>query len=364
MKISEIINALNEFAPLPLQEDFDNSGLNIGNPDNEITGILLTIDVTPEIVNEAIVHGCNLIISHHPLIFGKLKKITGTNYVERSIITAIKNDISIYCGHTNFDQVYNGVSARICDKLNLKNRKILSPKSNILKKISVFAPISHAEKVRDTMFRAGGGHIGNYDCCSYNTQGKGSFRGNDSSNPFVGNKGEIHFEDEIKIEMIYPEYLERYIISEMLKEHPYEEVAYDLIKLDNKNNFAGLGMTGFLDNEITETELLSTLKKVFGLNTLRHSELLNKPVKKIAVCGGSGASFIEIAKSSGAHVFISADIKYHDYFLAENKILIIDIGHYESEQYTKDIFYDIIMKKNVNFAVRFSEINTNPIKNY
>jgi dinuclear metal center YbgI/SA1388 family protein len=364
MKIHEIVSTLNNSAPLQLQEDFDNSGLQIGNQNDEISGILLTIDITPEVVEEAAKYNCNLIISHHPLIFGKLRKITGANYIEKSIILAIKNNIAIYCGHTNFDQTYEGVSAKMCDKLGLTNRKILAPKSNILKKIAVFVPLSHAEKVRTVMFEAGGGHIGNYDCCSYNVEGKGSFRANENSNPFVGSKGELHFETEIKIEMVYPEYLEEKIVSNMLDTHPYEEVAYDLIKLDNKNNLTGFGMIGCLKVEISEKELLDKIKTSFGLETLRHSKLLNEPVSKIALCGGSGASFIETAKNTGAQVYISGDIKYHDYFLAENKILIIDIGHYESEQFTKEIFYDIINKKNINFAIRFSEINTNPIKNY
>ncbi|MDR2009580.1 MAG: Nif3-like dinuclear metal center hexameric protein [Bacteroidales bacterium] len=364
MKIKDLIKEFNNFAPLYLQEDFDNSGLNVGNPDEEIKGVLLTVDITPEVVEEAIENNCNFIVSHHPLIFGKLKKITGSDYVEKSIILAIKNDISIYCGHTNFDQVFYGVSSKICDKLGLINRNILAPKPGILKKIAVFVPVDYAETVRNAMFNSGAGHVGNYDCCSYNTEGKGSFCGNDSTNPFVGKKGEVHFENEVKIEMIYPEYLERQILDSMINVHPYEEVAYDLIKLENANNYVGLGMVGHLENEKNEKQLLDEIKKQFGLTTLRHSQFLNNPVKKIAVCGGSGAFLINAAKNSGADVFVSADIKYHDYFLAENKILLVDIGHYESEQFTKEIFYDIIMKKNINFAVRFSKINTNPIKNY
>ena len=363
MKVQDIINLLNEFAPLDIQEDFDNSGLNIGNPEQEVSGILITLDITPEVVEEAISLNCNLIVSHHPLIFGKLKKITGTNYIEKAIIKAIKNDIAIYCGHTNFDQVFHGVSSKICDKLELKNREILSAKKNHLRKISVFVPNSHAEQVRNAMFEAGAGNIGNYSNCSYNVNGVGSFKANSLANPFVGTIEKIHFENETKIEIIYPDYAEKEIIKSMLQNHPYEEVAYDLIKLENQNNFCGLGMAGTIET-IDEITLLEKIKTIFEIKTVKHSPLLNKPVNKISVCGGSGAFLIENAKRSKSQVFITADIKYHDYFLAENQILLVDIGHYESEKYTKEIFYDVISKKYSNFAVHISKINTNPIKIY
>ena len=363
MKVQDIINLLNDFAALGLQDDFDNSGLNVGNAEQEVNGILITLDVTPEVIEEAISLNCNLIIAHHPLIFGKLKKINGNNYVEKSIIMAIKNDIAIYCGHTNFDQVFYGVSSKLCDKLGVQNREILSPKNNSLKKISVFVPENYAEQVRNSMFDAGAGKIGNYSNCSYNINGKGSFRANSLANPFVGKIGETHFENETKIEMIYPDYAEKTVVKAMLQSHPYEEVAYDLIKLENQNNFCGYGMSGTI-NEIDEITFLEKIKKIFQLKTLKHSPLLNKPINKISVCGGSGAFLIENAKRSKSQVFITADIKYHDYFLAENQILLIDIGHYESEQFTKEIFYDVIIKKYTNFAVHISKINTNPIKVY
>ncbi|MDD3860956.1 MAG: Nif3-like dinuclear metal center hexameric protein [Bacteroidales bacterium] len=364
MKIKELLYSFEEFAPLALQEDFDNSGLQIGNSESDIKGVLICIDITPEVVEEAIKYDLNLIVSHHPLIFSRLKKITGSDYIEKSIILAIKNDISIYCGHTNFDNVYNGVSAKICEKIGLKNLKILAPKEDILKKIVVFVPQSHAEKVRNAMFEVGAGHIGNYDNCSFNIQGSGSFRANESTNPFVGERGKVHFEDEQRIEMIYPSYIEKKLISKILESHPYEEVAYDIFKLDNKWKTVGLGMTGELEKAIPEKKFLNILKEKFNLFSLKHTNFLNKPIKKVAVCGGSGAFLISAAKHTGADIYISGDIKYHDYFLAENRILIVDIGHFESEQFTKEIFYDIIMKKNPNFAVRFSEIITNPINTF
>ena len=364
MKINEIIQSFDEFAPIAIQEDFDNSGLAVGNIESDISGILLTIDVTEEVVDEAIQHNCNLIIAHHPIIFGKLKKITGNDYVERSIIKAIKNDISIYCAHTNFDQVSNGVSAKMCEKLGLENLKILAPKKEALKKIVVFVPAAQADLVRNAMFAAGAGHIGNYDSCSYNLEGKGSFRAGDNTNPYVGKKGEIHFEDEVRIETIFPAYLQNWIVKAMIEAHPYEEVAYDIYKLENEWSNTGLGMIGNLKSEMSEEDFMHLLKQKFGCKLIKHSEFLGKPIKKVAVCGGSGAFLINTAKSSRAQIYVSGDIKYHDYFMAEKKIIIADIGHFESEQFTKEIFYDIIMKKNPNFAVRFSEKNVNPIKTF
>jgi len=364
MKIKELVNSFEEFAPVALQEDFDNSGLQIGNPENDIKGVLICIDITPEVIEEAIKNKLNMVVSHHPLIFSKLKKITGSDYVEKSIILAIKNDIAIYCGHTNFDQVINGVSGKICEKLGLKSLHILAPKADTLKKIVVFVPESHAEVVRNAMFEAGAGHIGNYDNCSYNLDGTGTFRANEDANPFVGEKGKLHFEKETRIEMIFPSYIEKQVVLKMMKVHPYEEVAYDIYKVENKWQTSGLGMTGEFEKEMPEEDFLLLLKDKFGLKSLKHSALFNKPIKKVAVCGGSGGFLIHSAKNSGAQVYVSGDIKYHDYFYAENKIIIIDIGHFESEQFTKEIFYDIIMKKNPNFAVRFSEINTNPINTF
>ncbi|MDD2634239.1 MAG: Nif3-like dinuclear metal center hexameric protein [Bacteroidales bacterium] len=364
MKVKEIISALEEFAPPQLQEDYDNTGLNIGNPNSVITGVLLCIDIIEEVIDEAIKSGCNMIVSHHPLIFGKLKKITGSNYIEKCIIKAIKNDISIYCGHTSFDSVDKGVSYTICEKLELQNLKILSPKKDFLKKISVYIPEKHVEKVRLAMFKAGAGSIGNYSSCSFNVSGTGSFKAGTNTNPYIGKKGQIHYEPEIKSEMVFPAHLESKIISAMLSTHPYEEVAYEIFSIDNEWNKAGLGMTGEPIMPLEEKELLKILKEKFNVENIRHSKLLGTKINKIAVCGGSGADFIKTAINSGAQVFISGDIKYHDYFLTENKILIIDIGHFESEQFTKEIFYDIITKKKPNFAVRFSKINTNPIKNY
>ena len=345
MKIKDITKIIEDFAPLGLQESYDNAGLIIGNSNSNATGALLTIDITEEVVDEAIEKGYNLIISHHPIIFGGLKKITGRNYVERIVIKAIKNDIAIYSAHTNIDNVKNGVNGKICELLNLQNTKILSPANGNLKKLITFIPSEHAAKVREAVFSAGAGTIGNYDRCSFNSNGEGTFRGNENTNPYVGNVGETHFEQEVKFETIFPSHIQGKVINALLNAHPYEEVAYDIYSLDNNNTEIGAGMIGILNEEISEEEFLKTLKSTFNLDIIRHTKLFGKPIKKVAVCGGSGDFLLNTAIAKGADIFISGDFKYHRFFDAENNIIIADIGHFESEQFTKNIFYDILTKK-------------------
>ncbi len=361
IKIKDIINELEQFAPLSVQEDYDNAGLIIGNKEEICNAALLTIDTTEEIVDEAINKGINLIISHHPIIFSGLKKITGKNYIEKTIIKAIKHDIAIYAAHTNFDSVISGVNAKISEKLKLTSCKVLQPEKNILKKLVTFIPNSHVEIVRQSVFNAGAGHIGNYDSCSYNLIGKGSFRASDKANPFVGEIGKIHFEEETRFETIFPKYLQSSIIKALIENHPYEEVAYDIYPLDNEFNQLGMGMIGELLTETDEEQFLSQLKEIFQVPVIRHTQFLNKKIKKVALCGGAGSTLLKDAIRNGADIFISGDFKYHQFFDAEKKILIADIGHFESEQYTKELFYDILTKKFPNFAFHFSEINTNPI---
>jgi len=362
MKLSKITSILEEFAPLSLQESYDNAGLLTGNANIDITSALLCIDITEDVINEAISKNCNLIISHHPLVFKGLKKITGDNYIERCIIKAIKSDIALYSAHTNLDCVSNGVSNKICEKLNLINTKILDSSTTKLCKISCFCPIGQPSvELREALFRSGAGELGNYSHCSFNTEGVGSFMGNDNSNPYIGEKNELHFEREQKIEVIVPQHLTQHIVREMIKAHPYEEVAYDVINLQNTNPTIGFGMIGELDKEIDSKDFLLTLKEIFNCKYIRHTDINKNSIKTIAVCGGSGSFLINKAIQQKADIFITGDIKYHDYFTTENKMILADIGHYESEQFTKDIFYEIVTKKLPKFAVQFSEVNTNPI---
>ncbi len=364
MTVSEITSIIEEFAPLALQESYDNAGLLVGDKLMSVTGALISIDVTEEVIDEAIKQNCNLIISHHPLIFRGLRKIVGQDYIQRCVVKAIKNDIAIYSAHTNLDNVKNGVNGKIADKIGLINRQILQPKSEILLKLVTFVPQEHVENVQQALFKAGAGHIGEYDSCSFNSDGTGTFRANENANPFVGEKNKLHSEPETRVEVILPKYLQSKVLSVLLQAHPYEEPAFDIFPLLNSWNTVGLGMVGELEQEMDEKQFLDYLKKVFSLSVVRHTPFTGRKIKKVSLCGGSGSEFLRNGLAHGADVYISGDFKYHEFFDAENKILIADIGHYESEQFTKDVFYEIITKKIPNFAVRISEVNTNPINYY
>ncbi len=361
MKLKEFSSYLDSAVPLSFQESYDNSGLQIGLPDSEITSVLITLDITEDIVDEALAMGCDLIISHHPLIFHGIKKVTGRTFTERIIYKAVKHDIAIYSAHTNLDIFSNGVSRKMAEKLNLKNIKVLSPLEKRLMKLITFIPESHLEKVRTALFEAGAGVTGNYDQCGFSTNGIGSFRGNEATNPFVGEKGKMHFEKEIRFETVLFSHLKDKVVEALLDNHPYEEVAYDLYTLENINIDAGLGCVGEFTDPMTEDDFLKFISLVFEAKGVRHSKPTGKSVKKVALCGGSGATLINNAIASGADAFITADIKYHSFFETENKILLIDAGHFESEKFSREILKDLIIKKFPKFAVRFSETNTNPI---
>lgn len=361
MKIKEVISILEELSPLAYSEDFDNTGLLVGDPNATLSGVLVTLDTLEAVVDEAIEKKCNLIVSFHPIIFSGLKKITGKTYVERVVLKAIKNDIAIYSNHTALDNAWQGVNAKICEKLNLQNRKVLIPQKGSIKKLITFVPTKAANKVRQAMFGAGAGSIGNYTNCSFNITGEGSFKGNEDSNPVIGEKGQTHFEEEVQIGVTFAAHLQNSILQALFSAHPYEEVAYEITTLNNANQHLGMGMIGELKEEVDDIEFLQSLKNTMQTDCVRHSKLLNKKIKRVAVLGGSGSFAIDAAKSAKADVFISADFKYHDFFKAENKILLADIGHYESEQFTKDLLHSFLKKKITNFAVLLSHINTNPI---
>jgi len=361
MIIKDITNCIEEIAPLNFAEGFDNVGLLIGNYNTKVTGVLVTLDTLENIVDEAIDKKCNLIVSFHPIIFSGLKKINGKNYVERVILKAIKNDIAIYAIHTALDNSDQGVNAKICEVLNLKNTKILIPQANTLKKLTTYIPLDNAEHVRKSLFNAGAGTIGNYDQCSFNAEGIGTYRGNENSNPVLGEKGKLHQESEVIISVIFEKNKEKNLLKSLFKAHPYEEVAYEIVSLDNKNQEIGIGMIGELNEPMNEVDFLKFIKETMNVKGIRHSKLLNKPINKVAVLGGSGSFAIENAKNADADIYITADIKYHEFYKAENKLIIADIGHYESEQFTKNLLVDILTKKFPNFAIILSQINTNPI---
>lgn len=362
MKIKEIVSALDRFAPLPLQDGFDNAGLQIGLTEAEATGALLCLDVTEAVLDEAIALGCNLVISHHPLIFKGYKSITGKDYVERCILKAIRNDMVLYAAHTNLDNAKGGVNYKIAEKIGLKHLQVLEPKRNSLLKLVTFVPTEQAERVRKALFAAGCGNIGGYDSCSYNLKGEGTFRAGENTHPFCGSIGELHREEEVRIETILPSYKKGEVVRALLSAHPYEEPAFDLYPLENEWTQAGAGIVGELETPETELEFLKRIKKIFEVECVKHNRLTGREIQKVALCGGAGAFLIPQAIRSGADFFITGEIKYHDYFVHEDEILLAEIGHYESEQYTKEIFYSIIRDLFPNFALHLSKINTNPIK--
>jgi dinuclear metal center YbgI/SA1388 family protein len=361
MKIQDIIHELEQLAPPAWQESYDNAGLIVGAGNAEADKALVCFDVTEEVLDEAIESGAQLVISHHPIIFGGLKKLNGKNYVERVVMKAIRNDIALYAIHTNLDNVLLGTNSILAGKLGLKNTKVLVPMSGRYRKLVTFCPVAHADTVRLAVFDAGAGHIGNYDQCSYNTTGQGSFRAGENTHAFVGEKGKLHFEDEVRIETIFPDYLEGKVIRALLDAHPYEEVAYDIYRLENGSSKLGAGIIGELENAEEELAFLKRLKEITRAGCVRHTALRTKSVKKVALCGGSGAFLIGRAKAAGADVYITGDVKYHEFFDAEKQMLIADIGHYESEQFTKDLLVSYIKEKFPTFAVQISACNTNPI---
>ena len=361
MTVKEILSCLTQVAPLSWQESYDNAGLQVGDENAEVSKALIALDVTEALVDEAVAKSCNLILSHHPLIFRGLKHLTPKSPIERAAMKAIKNDIAIISMHTNLDNSYLGVNRRLGEMLGLKNLHILQPMNGRLMKLVVFCPADYAEKVRSAMFEAGAGCIGNYDSCSFNAAGQGSFRAGEETHPFVGEQGKLHFENEIRVETIVPDHLLNRVVSAMLKVHPYEEVAYDVYQLQNEFPLAGSGMIGEFETEMPETDFLNLVSETIGTPCLRHSALTGRMIKRVALCGGAGSFLLGDAKSAQADAFLSADMKYHDFFEPDGDILMVDGGHFETEQFTKELIRDLIQKNFSTFAAEIAETNTNSV---
>jgi dinuclear metal center YbgI/SA1388 family protein len=361
MKLKELCSYLDKAVPLSFQEDYDNSGLQVGHIEKNITSALITLDVTEQVIDEAIQKKCDVIISHHPLIFSGIKRITGRSHPERIIEKAIKNDIAVYSSHTNLDMVSNGVSKKMAQKLGLSDVQVLRTLKNRLLKLVTYIPEAHLEKVQDAVFNAGAGIIGNYDNCGFTVTGTGSFRGGKDTNPFIGEKGKIHFEKEVRFETILFSHLKEKIVEALLDTHPYEEVAYDIYPLENDNIDIGMGCVGDLTEPLKGTDFLNMLSSVFAAYGIRYSKLPEKTVRKVAVCGGAGAVLLEDAIKFKADAFVTGDIKYHSFCDAEGRIMLVDCGHYETEKFSAEILFDLIVKKFPKFALRFSETNANPI---
>ncbi len=360
--LRDIISYLEGMAPPSLQESYDNSGLQVGDPGMSVSGVLVALDASEDVLLEAEKLGFNLVLTHHPVIFGGLKSLSGRSGPERIVKMAIQKEIAIYSGHTNFDAITGGVNTALANRLGLVDQKILSPMSGRLLKVVVFVPHAQVEQVRQAMFDAGAGNLGKYDSCSFNLEGSGTFRGGEESQPFTGEAGVFHQEAETRLETIIPAELTAKVISAMIAAHPYEEVAYDIYPLENKDPLRGMGMIGRLEYPMDEEVFLGFLKERFRASVVRHSALLGKAVKKVAVCGGAGSFLLGKAKAKGADVFVTGDMKYHQFFEAEGQLVVMDIGHFESEQFTRELFYDLLMKKFPKFAVRLSETEKNPIK--
>ncbi len=361
MLIKEIIQTLTAFAPPAYQESYDNCGLITGAPSWLCTGVLCSLDTTEAVVLEAVQKGCNLIVAHHPIVFSGLKKINGSTYVEKTIIAAIKHDVAIYAIHTNADNIFDGVNHKIGERIGLTNMKILLPKNHLLTKLTTFVPTQHLEQVRQALFRAGAGNIGNYSEASFSAKGLGTYKANENANPFLGSKGLRHEEPEERLEVLIPNFLRQSVVSALLRAHPYEEVAYDLVPLANETALIGSGMFGQLPSPCDAIDFLGFIKEAFGLSVIRHTPLLNKPIQTVAVCGGAGSFLTSHAIREGADIFLTADVKYHEFFDAENQIILADIGHWESEQFTVDLLIDVLHAEFPTFGLHKSEVVTNPL---
>ncbi len=362
MKVTDLINVLNEYAPFAYQESYDNSQLIVGLPQSEVKGVLISLDCTEDVVKEAVLKGCNVIVAHHPIVFKGLKTISNENYIQRTVYSAIKQDVCLIALHTNLDNVCNGVNDVIAKKLNLTNTSVLKPKANTLKKLVTYCPAQNADEIKDALFEAGAGSIGNYSECSFNTNGLGTFKPNANASPFIGETNQRHIEPEMKIELVFASHLQGKIISSLLSVHPYEEIAYDIFSLENNNKYVGAGMIGELKEPIKTIDFLKQIKTAFNCKVIKHTNLLTDTIKKVAVCGGAGFFLLPNAIKSKADIFITSDIKYHEFFDADNQIILADVGHYESEQFTSGLIKEVLMQKIPTFAVHLSETNTNPVK--
>ena len=362
MIISSVTRFLEELANPSLQESYDNAGLIVGDPTVECKGILVTLDATEEVISEAAERGCNLVVAHHPIVFRGLKRITGAGYVGRTVISAIRKDIAIYAIHTNLDNVIEGVNGMIARKLGLQHCRVLEEKPGTLKKLYTYVPVKHLESVRDALFKTGAGQLGKYSECSFNTEGKGTFKAGEGADPFVGEKGKRHEEEEVRLEMVFPAWTEGRLIQALRESHPYEEVAYEVISLDNRYAALGAGLVGELPSPVPEKEFLKQLHSIFNVPAIRHTPWTGRDVKTVALCGGAGRFLTSKALAADAQAFVSSDFKYHEFFDAEGRMLIVDIGHYESEQYTMELLKAKLEEKFPNFAVLKTGVNTNPVR--
>lgn len=362
MKINQIVQILEEWAPTSYAEDFDNVGLLVGNKNRSCTAALITHDVSVAVVEEAIANNCNLIICFHPIIFKGLTAITGKNYVEKTVLKAIENKIAIYALHTALDNHEFGISYHLGQLLSLTKQRILIPQKNNLFHLTTYVPISDKEKLLTALHDAGAGSLGNYSHCSFSVAGEGRFLPHQNSTPAIGEKNAMTHVEEVQIGVIVPKHTQQKVLNALENAHPYETVAYELIAIENQHPNIGLGSIGELKSPLPINDFLKKVKSALNIPYIRHSESGKKNIKTVAVLGGSGSFCIDAAKRQGADALVTADLKYHDFFKAEKDLLLIDAGHYETEQFTKRLILEYLTKKIPNFAFTLSEENTNPVK--
>jgi dinuclear metal center YbgI/SA1388 family protein len=360
MKIKDIINHLELLAPPHYQEEFDNTGLLTGDTKTNVTGVLITLDCLENVVDEAIEKKCNLIVSFHPIIFTGLKHLQPLDYVRRAVVKAIKNDIAIYAIHTALDVAHGGVSYRMAQEMGLENVTTLIPKKQIIKKIITYVPITDVEKVKEALFTAGAGNLGNYSECSFTITGQGTFKGDENSNPVIGEQLKRETLEEKQLSMSFLPHLEKAVVAALMHSHPYEEVSYELSTLENAYQNIGMGVIGSFSMPLDQADFLIKTKSVFKTNMVKHSLSQKQKIKKVALLGGSGAFAIKNALQAGADAYITADLKYHDFFQAKD-LLLCDVGHYESEQFTKNLLHEYLTKKFSNFAILCAQAQTNPV---
>ncbi|GAB2770025.1 Nif3-like dinuclear metal center hexameric protein [Rhabdobacter roseus] len=361
-QLHEIIQQLERWAPPAYQESYDNAGLIVGDPAQPVRGVLCSLDCTEAVVDEAIQKGCNVVVAHHPIVFKGLKSLTGRTYVERTVLKAIKHDVALYAIHTNLDSVVDGVNWMIAARLGLQNVKVLAPKKQLLMKLTTFVPLTDTPAVLEALYAAGAGRIGEYSGCSFRTLGTGTFTPGAAANPTLGTRGEPEEVQEHRVEVLFSAYLERRILSALREAHPYEEVAYYLHTLENENQEVGAGAVGELPEPLAVPDFLRFLKEKMETPLVKYTEPAGTMVRRVAVCGGVGSFLLPAAKQAQADAFVTADYKYHEFFDAEGRLMICDIGHYESEVHTKDILYKYLSEKFDNFALYLSEVNTNPVR--
>ncbi len=358
--IGDLSSALESVAPSLYAESYDNVGLLVGRSEWKCEKVLVALDITEAVVQEAIEKGVQAIVAHHPVIFGGIQRLTGEDTAQRAIELAIKHSIALLACHTNLDAIEGGVSYRMAQAISLVNVRTLQPRSGLLWNLIVYVPAESAETLLEALWEAGAGKMGAYDECAFRSHGLGSFRPKEGAHPHNGVIGERAFADEIRLELLVPEGARKKVHQCMMEHHPYEEIAHSWLKHDGVHHSVGFGAIGQWD-ACDWPEAVRRIKTAFGVASFRHTMPIASDYRTVAVCGGAGADLLAQAKSQQAELFITSDITYHRYFGADDRLVFIDIGHWESEQHAMELLIDIVREKFPNFAVLKSETNTNPM---